>query len=192
MESLLLHYLVLWKPLGYALLGAGMMVEGDATLFTAAFLTQQGFFDPGDMLFWTLSGALAGDIIWYYLGVRFTNAAPSSLVARFVNRLAKPFDGHLIKRLFHTIFISKFTYGIHHALLMRAGMLGITIRDYMLAAFPATILWFVIIVAIGYAFGESFLLLKHYLRFAEIALLAALILFFVLEHFISVRSKKKL
>lgn len=186
----LLHFLELWRPLGYSILFFGMMIEGDVFWFTAAFLTQEGFFDIGDAVTIALCGALFGDVLWYYFGLRFHLS--SLWIARFVERITKPFDAHLKKRLFHSIFISKFTYGIHHLILFRAGMMKLPFRDYVFAAFPATFFWLVIVGGLGYLFGASFVLLRHYLRFAEIALLLALVIFFMLEHFVSVRTRKEL
>jgi len=186
----LLHFLELWRPLGYTLLFFGMMVEGDIFLFSAAFLAQEGFFDVGDALTIALCGALLGDVVWYQLGLRLR--LPFPWLTRFIERVTKHFDAHLKKRPFHTIFISKFTYGLHHLILFRAGALKLSFREYVSAAFPATFFWLFIVGTVGYVFGASFELLRHYLRFAELALLLALVLFFLLEHFVSTRTRKEL
>lgn len=181
---------MLWKPLGYFLVGAGMMVEGDAVLFSAAFLTWHGFFGPAPVFFIAFAGALAGDAAWYHLGTRLNGS--SSFFARFIHQLTAPFDAHLRMRPFHTIFISKFAYGTHHLLLARAGMLKIASREFLSTAFSATVLWFCIVGGIGYLFGASALVLRRYFRFAEFALLGGLALFFLLWRFVSARSKKNL
>ncbi len=41
MHSLLLRYLVVWRPLGYFLVCLGVIIEGDVVVFTAAFLAEQ-------------------------------------------------------------------------------------------------------------------------------------------------------
>lgn len=179
MESLALHYLTLWRPLGYALIFFGMIIEGDITLFIALFLTHQGFFDFGDAILAVFSGVCIGDFLWYRIGIRL-NGRPS-FFSSWIERLSRPFDNHLVMRPLHTIFLSKFAYGLNHVALMRSGMLGVQKSKLFKSDFSATVLWVSIVGGFGYFSSASLLLAKHYIRFAEFALLAALIIFFALE-----------
>ena len=186
-NSLILPYLILWPSLGYILVFVIMMFEGDAALFTAAFLTSQGYFDLWDMTFTALSGVLIGNILWYWAGWHLSRLSP--FLYKWSERIGKPFDGHLLKRTFRTFFISKFTYGVHHALLLRAGALKMSLKTFIKNDFFATIMWFCIIWALGYTVGASFVHVKKYLKYAEICLLIALAGFFFLEYTIHKRSK---
>lgn len=71
MDSFVLHYLTLWRPLGYLLTFLGLLFEGEAVIFTAAFLTHRGFFDGGDIFFVIIAGVITGDILWYLAGCVF-------------------------------------------------------------------------------------------------------------------------
>ncbi len=68
MEIFLSHYLGFWLPVGYLVVFLAMMVEGDAALFAAAFLTHQGFFNLGVIIVVVFLGVLIGDLGWYWLG----------------------------------------------------------------------------------------------------------------------------
>lgn len=190
MESAFIHYLTLYRSLGYLLIFIGLLIEGELVLFTAAFLTHQGAFDFGDTLIVVLGGVLAGDMMWYLIGIKLNGT--HYWWQRWFNRLAEPFDRHILTRPFHTIFLSKFAYGLHRATLVRAGMLKIARSDFFKADIVAALLWIVIIGGLGYGASVSYLALKHYLRFAEIELLLALIGFFLLLHFTSRYLKKEL
>lgn len=190
MELALQHYLLLWRPLGYILVFIGMIFEGDVFLFTAAFLTHQGFFDARVMFLASFSGVFFGDMFWYLIGVRFNGS--SHFLNRWVHKLTKPFDKHLLENPLRAIFFSKFAYGIHHALLIRAGALGIKIRDFLKADIPATLIWMSIVGGLGYVSSASFGTMKHYLRFTEFVFFSALIILFVLEYTARKISKKKL
>ncbi|MBI2120422.1 MAG: hypothetical protein HYT94_02240 [Parcubacteria group bacterium] len=73
-QSLFLYYLTVWKPLGYVLASLGMVFEGDGVLFTVAFLTSEGFFDPGDMLlvvFFSYAVVLRGKKLYHVFSSRY-------------------------------------------------------------------------------------------------------------------------
>ncbi len=189
METLLFQYLLLWKPLGYFLIFLGLALEGDTALFITSFLTYHGFFDIWKFLLAAFSGAIIGDIFWYWLGQRINNS--SSFINKITNRI-KFADNHLINRLPHTIFVSKFIYGTHHLIMLRAGALNIDLKKIIKYNFLPTLLWILLIGGLGYLSGASFIIIKKYVRFIEIGLLIALIIFFIVERFIKKRSEKKL
>ncbi len=185
----MLQYLTLWEPLGYFLIFIGLAIEGDTALFIASFLTYHGFFDLGKFFLAAFSGALIGDILWYWLGRRANNS--SSFVNKITSRV-KFADDHLINKLHRTIFISKFIYGIHHLVMMRAGALNIDLKKVIKYNFLPTLIWILAIGGLGYLSGASFSIIKKYVHFIEVGLLIALALFFIIQRFIKKRSEKKL
>lgn len=188
MNSFIFHYLVFWRPLGYLIIFLGMILEGETLLFITGFLTHGKLFDIGDVLLIAMSGVLIGDLFWYWLGKILD---PASFLARRLEKIAVHFDRHLMARPFRTIFISKFAYGLNHALLLRAGALRIRTGDFIVSDFPAAILWVLAVGGLGYFSSASFFLVRHYLRFAELALLLGLIIFILIINLwrISLRSK---
>ena len=177
-------------PLGYLAVFLGMIVEGDAVLFSAAFLTEEGLFRLVPIFFTVISGVLVGDLLWYALGA-WIGKSPS-LIRRWAEGIAKPFEKSLRERPLRTIFISKFTYGFHHPILMRAGSLHMKLSDYVRYDFISTLAWIAIVGGLGYFSGASFSLVKHYLKVAELGLFFILVTFFVVWHFIINRSREKL
>ncbi len=176
--------------MGYVIVFIGMMIEGDAILFTASFLTHRGFFDFFDMALVIFSGVLIGDSLWYWFGMWLYRKSP--FVHRWLERATKPFDAHLMDRPLRTIFISKFAYGLHHPLLMRTGVLGISYKRFLQFDVVSSLAWVVIVGGIGFFSSVSFFFARRYLRFAEVALLLGLLVFFFLWHFISKSTKAKL
>jgi membrane protein DedA with SNARE-associated domain len=179
--------------LGYAVVFIGMILEGDIVLFTSSFLAHQGFFDIGDLAFFILTGVFIGDSLWYLAGRLIDNHLSGnsrmSLVNRWVTKIAMPLDTHLLNYPFRTIFISKFAYGLHHALLTRLGMLRFSWKRFVKIDFIANISWVFIVGGLGYFSGAAFFASKHYLRFAEVGLLLALILFLIVEHLVIKKLK---
>ena len=178
MKSIILSYLLLNKPLGYALAFLGMIIGGDEVLFTASFLTRYHFFRLKYIILVVLAGALLGDYIWYKFG---TKMSEDSLFGKWISKITSHFDEHLKNNSGRTIFISKFIYGFNHIVLARAGMLGVPVRKVFISNGLATIFWVAIIGSLGY-FSSSYLRdFKDILRYTEIALLLGLIGFLILE-----------
>ncbi len=191
MQHTIIPFLILWKPLGYLLVFFAMMIEGDLALFTTGFLTNLRVFDPFDILAIVFAGVLVGDTLWYELGRRLEKHAPD-LIKRWIEKIAGPFDEHIRNRPFRTIFISKFTYGVHRIILARAGMLGIKFGEFLKSDIVASSAWIAIVGGLGYFSGLSFELAKHYLKFAEVTLLIALVIFVLLLKLISNRSRREI
>lgn len=190
MYSLVIHTLTLYRPLGYFLIFISLLIEGEFVLFTAAFLTHQGAFDIGDMFMVIISGVLAGDMLWYFAGTLLDGT--NYWWQKWFNRFTKPFDRHLAESPFRTIFISKFTYGFHRAIIVKAGMLKIARSKFLKADIASAFLWIGIVGGLGYGASASFLLARRYLRLAEVGLILVLIIFFLLLHFTSRYFQKKL
>lgn len=190
LQSLFLDYLILWQPLGYILAFFGMVFEGDGSLFTLAFLTAEGFFDIGDMFIVVFLSVVFGDTLWYWIGRKYITSFPR--VTAWVDRFAGPFDRHLSDRPTRTLLLTKFVYGAHHAVLVRAGMSKMDFRKFIKSDLISIIVWVAVIGGLGYFSSVSLAYEKKYLRYAEISLLVALILFFVIEHYIKKLSQKEL
>ncbi len=178
------------SPFGYIVVFFGMILEGDVFLFTAAFLTEEGYFHPGIIAITVYAGVILGDLFWYALGLWLDTS--STFLTRWAKRIVKPFEGGLQRRPLHTIFISKFTYGFSHAVLMRAGSLRIPLKKFFKIDAISSLGWMAVVGGLGYFSGASFSLIKHYLKVAEIALLFVLVAFFVVWHLIINRSREKL
>lgn len=189
-SAIILYDLVVYAWLGYVLAFLGMIFEGDATLFAFAFLTNVGFFGFYLMSAAIIGGVLCGNIFWYWLGKKFGKS--KFFLVAWANRATEIFDEHLCERTFRTLFISKFTYGLNHLMLFRAGVIKIPYKKYLKYDFTAAIAWILLVGGLGYFSGASYDLIKKYVRFVEIALLALLVLFIFADYFLSKFFKKKL
>ncbi len=191
MDSFVAHYLgILPQPIAYLIVFFGMFFEGDALLFITGFLTHQGYFEFLPILATVLSGVFIGDNLWYRLGFWIKNS--DNALKKWVERITQPFDAHIINNPLRTIFLSKFTYGFNHAILIRAGSLGIKWKKLEESDLLASFCWVLAVGGLGYASSASFSLFKHYIRFGEIALATGFGIFLLIEYIVTKKTKKKL
>ncbi len=152
----------------YLSLFLGMFFEATLTLLTACFLVSQGTLSFAPAFFAVLSGAYLEELLWYWIGL---NINRFKKISRFTNNAVGILDRHFFEKLFRTLMVSKFVYGLHRAILARAGMLKVPFRQYLKTALWVVLIWMVIIGFFGFAFSASYVLLKHYFKYAEFFIL---------------------
>lgn len=177
-----------WHVVGYALVAFGIFIEGDAVLFTAGFLAHQGLFHPILVFLWLLAGGVLGDVVWYKIGA-YLQTKDNRLV-RWLKKVTDPLAPHLLERPKRSLFLSKFLYGVNHAILCKAGALGLPLKKFMVNDLPGNIAWILIVGGLGYASSAGVVQIGHSLRYAEIGLLLGIIILTLLSRFISRFLKK--
>lgn len=185
-----IHYLTTWKTVAYFLIFIGMYIEGETVLFAISFLVVKGVFNPVLAGLVCFSGVITGDLFWYFVGTKIVGS--DNFLLKWADKLSRPFDKQILKRPARMIFISKFTYGLHHALIIKTGMLKIGVKKFLKIDLIASAIWIFIIGAIGFSFVASFHIIKRYLKYAELAFLLILLLMLCSEHILAVISKREL
>lgn len=189
-NTLLLHASGNWRIVGYVSLAIGIFLEGDAVLFTAGFLSHQGLFDPVFMFLWLLLGSTIGDVAWYQLGAWLE--PKNNWLVRWLKTVTNPLGPHLLERPKRSLFISKFLYGVNHAILAKAGALGMPLADLMRKDLPGNIAWIIIVGGLGYASSAGVVHLGRSLRYAEMGLLLGIILLMSISRIFTYFFKKKI
>ncbi|MFZ2500972.1 MAG: VTT domain-containing protein [Minisyncoccia bacterium] len=177
------------QTLGYLLAFFFMVIEGDTPLFIFGFLAQQGLFDFSLVFLFLYSGAVIGDVGWYLVG---RSIPETSLIARWANRLASPLDHHVQNNPAKTIFFSKFIYGIHHAIWVRAGLIKAPLRHLVKIDLFSSAVWVLVIGGLGYISSASLYPIGKYTKYAELLMLAVFVGFFILQHYLAKLSKKNI
>jgi len=186
------HYLIAHQILGYAIIFFGMMIEGDIILFTAGFLTHQGYFDIGIALILVFLGTIVGDNIWYVLGESLGVNKSFSRINQYIEKATSSFDGHLKSRPVHTFFISKFVYGLSKFIIFKAGALRISFGRFIEADLVATFMWIFLVGGLGYLSSASFLAIRRYLKYTELTLFLGIAIFILISYVVTKISKKEL
>jgi membrane protein DedA with SNARE-associated domain len=173
----------------YVVIFLALAFDAAITVFGAMFLMVQGSVSPLPTMMVLVLGVLAEQLVWYEIGRRL---GKSEKLSMWLDKPARPFDKHLIKRPMRTLIFSKFIYGIHRAMLVRAGMLKMNYRQYLAIAALSTVIWLAVLGSLGFGFGLSYEALKKYLNYAELIPLLLVAIYFFVDWRIAQRLKREL
>lgn len=190
MESLFLYAFLLNPALLYTLAVVGLVFEANTLLFTIGFLTAQGLFAKSIIIPLAFSASVLGNVWWYVFGRLWGNHwNPYSTV---MTKLASPFDEQIQNKTFYAMALTKFVYALNCAAIIRAGALRIPFRRFLVADIATSVIWMATVWPLGYFSGSILSVTALHLRYVELALLLALLVFLFGKHFLAVVLKRKL
>ena len=175
----ILYYLARY---GYGFIFLGTVFEGELILLASGFLAYLGALNIWLVIISGFVGAVVGDNIWYYIGrhggTHFIDNYGKFflLTKKRVSKAQKYFDTHGAK----TIFFSRFIFGTRISSAVLAGALGMSRKKFLRSNVAGAGLWACLTVGLGYFFGNSFELLRHYIHQTEVALLILAIIVIII------------
>jgi membrane protein DedA with SNARE-associated domain len=166
---------------GVYLEGSGLPLPGETVLLAGGFFARQGTLPLGWVLACGFLAAVAGDNTGYWIGRR----GGRSLIerhGRWVGLTSQRLDS--IDRFFarhgaKTILVARFLSGVRAFTPLFAGISRIPWRRFAALDAAACLVWAVAVGLLGYAFGESWGRVEHWVGRAGLSLLvliAALVL----------------
>jgi len=189
MQGLIVNSINAWGHWAYVLLFFGLLLEGETFLFGAFLLVCHGQLSLSLVFFVAILGVLAGDWCWFWIGRHLERF---SWLSKKMGVVASPIDRQILKRPFHTLFLSKFIYGIHRITQIRSGVVKIDPKTFWQADILATLFWVGSIAGLGYFSSMSIGWLQHIFKYAELSFLFVVVVFFLLAHLVSWYGKKHL
>ena len=169
----------------YPVLVVLSFVEGPYIMMMSGFLIKLGVLALIPAYIALSIGDLIGDVVWYYVGYFFGN--------RFVRRFGKFFDINNesienAKELFSKhrrkiLLGSKVTagFGLSLATLVTAGIVNAPFGEYMILNFFGQAIWTFVMIAIGYFFGNLYIVIDTVLGRVFVVAAAILVLYLLLR-----------
>ncbi|HVR07065.1 MAG TPA: VTT domain-containing protein [Thermoanaerobaculia bacterium] len=154
--------------------GCGVPLPGETVLLAGGFFARQGSLSLGWVLAAAFLAAVAGDNTGYWIGRR----GGRGLVERHGRWVAlTPGRLESIEAFFNrhgakTILIARFLSGVRAIAPLFAGISRIPWRRFAAVDAAACLLWATAVGLVGYAFGESFSRIEHWIGRAGLSLLA--------------------
>jgi membrane protein DedA with SNARE-associated domain len=148
------------------------IVEGPVVMMVSGFLVHLGFFQFWPIYLTLIAGDLTGDVIWYQVG----RHGGRPLIDRYGHWLnISPANVEHAETFFHEhqtkiLFISKLTTGFGFAIatLIAAGATKVPFKKYITINFFGEFIWAGFLFAIGFFFGNLYLLINKSLRWGFI------------------------
>ncbi len=157
---------------------AGVFIGGEILLTIIGFMASLGFFKIHFAIVFAILGVLIGDIIWYILGHQGRNLKLSQKIRKKlgeekITKLENKFKHHSVK----TILLVRVIYGLRSVTLFMAGFTKMHFFSFITLNFIGTFIWGIVLISLGYFFGQSIMLLQKYIE--NIMLLISIAVFFI-------------
>lgn len=175
----------------YAILLPISIIEGPIIIVIASFLASQGLMNVFIVYGIAIVGNLIGDSVYYSIGRlgRHTFIAKYGKYIGITDARVRATEEHYKNHLLKTILISKLLNAGIEVFLVTAGIAKVDFKKFiggiLLVEIPKNIL----IVAVGYYFGKSYVLIGKYLHDYFLAVMALLVVAII--GFIAYRINKK-
>ncbi|MSR71694.1 MAG: DedA family protein [Candidatus Taylorbacteria bacterium] len=132
----------------------GAVIPGAIIVVLAGFMSAQGYFDFGDLIWFAAIGAILGDSLSYYLGTRGTKLFRAENKLLKLNHLAKS-EQFFKKYGNKSIFLGRFIGPIRAIVPFVAGLSKMNQWSFLLWNVTSAFLWAVVHLLLGYFFGGA-------------------------------------
>ncbi len=153
----------------------GILVPGIILLFGLGALISLGAMDMFPIWLWGSAGAFAGDFVSYAVGRRYRNQLPEtwpfSRFPRMLERGRDYFRVHGPK----SVVVGRFVGPLRPVIPVTAGMLGLTLRRFLIVDIPACIAWTPAYLLPGMLFGASLEVASEYAGRMSLVLIIAVV-----------------
>lgn len=167
--------------LAYSALFIAMLIEGEVFLIIAGMLASLRALDFGDVLWVAYVGVLLGDASWYAFGMLIVWAEKLAFLSRWAERSVLAFLPRFREKPFLSIFLSKFIYGVNHAVLVLSGILRVPFSLFMKAEAVASFVWVATYAVAGYMFGHAAVVFTRKASYFALLIVVFVVVFILLQ-----------
>jgi len=175
----------------YLILFPLTVIEGPIVTVTAGLMSSLGLMNFYVVYMIVVAGDLTGDGIYYSIG-RW-GRRPLERWGKFIGvhpeRIEK-IEKHFINHGGKTLIAAKLSHAVGGIVLISAGIARIPFRKFIFFNFWATLPKSLILILIGYYFGNTYLRFQKFVDLAWLGTLAIAILMFVIYMFLRRAGKK--
>ena len=159
----------------------GMVLPGEAALLVAGYFCHQGVLSLPLMIVVAIVSAVLGDSVGYEVGKRYGPALRRSRVGLWVGASRwDRVDGFLHRHGGKAVLLGRLTAILRALMPSMAGMSGMRYRTFLIWNATGAIFWGGGCVLLGWAFASALDTLESYLTWAPLAVLAVLLVGYVL------------
>lgn len=177
----------------YLILFPLVVIEGPVVTIIAGFLVSTGFMNLLPTYLTVVAGDLTGDVLFYLVGRFFLNTSIYKILKFFGldSKRIMTAEEVIKKHRGKILFFGKLSHAIGAPILIAAGAIKISIRDFLWYNFWATLPKSLIFILVGYFFGHALDRLNKYLGWTSLGL-AAIVALIILGYLFVFRKAKKI
>ncbi len=180
----------------YVLLFPGLVFEGPILTFLAAFMSSPGggsVMNIYIVFILVLVADITGDIMYYSIG----KWGGATMLRRFGSKLG--INDHRIEYVKEyykkhgrkTIALAKISHGLGWPAMVIAGSIGVPFKPFIKLTSVVSLIKSIVFVVLGYLYGESYLLLHHYVSLAGFVITTIALVGLVVASVSLLRKKQK-
>jgi membrane-associated protein len=184
LPTLLVYVLVTVLVFGEAALFFGFFLPGETAVLVAGVVASQGHVNVVVVCVLVVAAAITGDSVGYFIGHRYGEGLMNlPILRRRRAALDRALDG-LRRRGPIYVFIGRFTAFLRAVMPGLAGMSKMNYRRFLIANALGGLLWGISFTLLGYFAGTALTKIEKYASWVGLAVLIAMVLFFVIFHFV--------
>ena len=184
------YLLVFLIPALEASVFIGFVLPGETAVLLGGVLASQHHVSLIGVLVAAIAGAILGDSAGYLVGRRFGAPLQQSRLGRAVGEKRwQASEDFLRRRGGPSVFLGRWTALLRALVPAAAGMAKLPYRIFAVWNVTGGLLWAAAITLAGYLAGNAYKRLEHYLGPGAFAILAVVVLGFVIHHFVARRRK---
>ena len=184
------YWIALFAALLETIIGIGLIIPGSTIILFLGALAAKGYLDLGDLIWFSVLGAIIGDNVNYYLGRRYGLKMSQTglwfIKPKHFQKGARFFEKHGGK----SVFIGRFLPNIKEVMPLIAGTCNMKQVPFMIWNVLGAIGWSLAWILPGYFFAQSLDLTQKWIERIGVFLTLFVILTIIL-YFIRSREVKK-
>jgi len=190
MESLLTNFSETHRILSYLIIFFSIFIEGEILLILAGVLSHKGYLDIFDVIMIASAAAILHDLLYWSIGGKLSKTSREKFL--FVNlEKVKGFLGKLRVSNGLYIFISKFAWNLNRVILVTSGYMKMPVKELLRYSVPASLVWSITLVSLGYVFAFETDILKKDFKTASLILVGFIVVIIVLENLLRKMLEKR-
>ncbi len=154
-----LNYLGYWLALLAAFLESvafvGIIFPGSALIALLGFLAARGYFNFANLVFFSVVGAVAADLLSYYFGWKGLNFFRRKMGFIFQERYLLKGENFFKKHGGKSVFLGRFVHPIRPVIPFIAGMVKMDKRFFIFYDILSAVLWATFTLGVGFFLGEA-------------------------------------
>lgn len=159
-------------------------------MILAGVLSHKGYLDIFDVIMIASVAAILHDLLYWSIGGKLSKTSREKIWCFNLEKI-KAFLGRLRVSNGLYIFISKFAWNLNRVVLVTSGYLKMPVKELLRYSVPASLVWSITLVSLGYVFAFETDILKKDFKTASLILVGFIVIIVVLENLLRKMLEKR-